>query len=131
MSVFSIDGVEYNVVVPSGGLKRSFQVLDGDNAGRALSGLMKRDIIGTFYNYELAIETHLLSLKEYDTLYEVLSDPKSDSHVLKMPYGQSTLTFDAYVTAGQDALKLVVDSGQYWEGLVVQFVAMAPQRKRT
>ena len=54
--LFTVDGVSYKVRVPAGGLTRSFQVLDGKNAGRLLSGTMERDIIGTFYNYQLQIE---------------------------------------------------------------------------
>ena len=53
--IVTVDGTSYDVRVPAGGLKRSFQVLDGENAGRTLSGRMVRDIIGTFYNYELQI----------------------------------------------------------------------------
>ena len=41
--LLSVDGKNYNVFVT--GLKRSFQVLDGENAERALSGRMIRDII--------------------------------------------------------------------------------------
>ena len=55
---FVLDGVSYKVTVPVGGLKRSFKILDGRNAGRVLSGDMERDVIGTFYNYELQIVAH-------------------------------------------------------------------------
>lgn len=94
-SLFTVDGVGYKVKVPSGGLKRSFDVLDGTNAGRMLSGRMTRDIIGTFYNYQLEINRDLASLEEYDRLFQVLSAPAA-SHTLRFPYGQSTLTFEAY-----------------------------------
>ena len=43
-SVLSLDGKAYpNLHVVS--LKRSFSVLDGDNAGRVMTGAMTRDII--------------------------------------------------------------------------------------
>lgn len=61
--LFTVDGVSYKVRVPAGGLTRSFQVLDGKNAGRLLSGTMERDIIGTFYNYQLQIEREGASLE--------------------------------------------------------------------
>lgn len=53
--ILTVDNVEYDVLVPAGGVKRSFDILDGKNAGRLTSGRMTRDITGTFYNYELQI----------------------------------------------------------------------------
>ena len=45
-SALSLDGkAYYNLHVVS--CKRSFSVLDGDNAGRVMTGAMTRDIIGT------------------------------------------------------------------------------------
>lgn len=121
----SVDGKKYDVLVT--GLKRSFQVLDGENAERALSGRMIRDIIGTFYNYEMTLQPKIGKYADYDALYEVLSAPV-DSHKVVLPYGQRTLTFNAYVTAGQDNLIRKKSTESYWTGLTVQFIAMAPQR---
>lgn len=127
MALFTVDGTSYNVKVPVEGLKRSFDILDGPNAGRMLSGLMTRDIIGTYYNYELQIERNNASLEEYDRLYQVLSAPV-DYHIVSFPYGQSVLTFQAYVTKGSDNLFRQSFGKNYWSGLTVQFVAMEPQR---
>lgn len=121
----TVDGKKYNVLVTS--LARKFQVLDGKNAERTLSGAMIRDIIGTFYNYEITILPAVGKYGDYDALYEVLSAPQ-DSHRIVVPYAQSTLTFNAYVTAGQDNLIRKKLGEAYWTGLSVQFIAMAPQR---
>lgn len=127
-NLFTVDGVAYKVKVPPGGLKRSFDVLDGPNAGRMLGGAMTRDLIGTFYNYQLEINRDGASLEEYDRLFEVLSAPV-DAHTVTFPYGQDTLTFRAYVTKGNDSLTRRSNGRSYWGGLSIQFVAMAPQRK--
>lgn len=121
----TVDGKKYNVLVTS--LTRKFQVLDGENAERTLSGAMIRDIIGTFYNYEITILPAVGKYGDYDALYEVLSAPQ-DSHRIVVPYAQNTLTFNAYVTAGQDNLIRKKPGEAYWTGLSVQFIAMAPQR---
>lgn len=121
----TVDGKKYNVLVT--GLARKFQVLDGENAERTLSGATIRDIIGTFYNYEITILPAVGKYGDYDALYEVLSAPQ-DSHRIVVPYAQSTLTFNAYVTAGQDKLIRKKSGEAYWTGLSVQFIAMAPQR---
>ena len=121
----TVDGKKYNVLVTS--LTRKFQVLDGENAERTLSGTMIRDIIGTFYNYEITILPAVGKYGDYDALYQVLSAPQ-DSHSVVLPYGQGTMSFRAYVTAGQDNLIRKKPGESYWTGLSVQFIAMAPQR---
>lgn len=125
MAVFTINGKEYpGIIVWS--LKRSFQVLDGDNTGRAQSGVMIRDIIGTYYNYTLELDTTEATVEQYDELYEVLSAPVA-SHAIVVPYGQNTLAFDAYVTSGEDNLTRM-DEVNRWGGISVNFIAMKPAR---
>lgn len=125
--VFKIDGKSYDVMVPDGGLQRTAAVLDGDNAGRSKSGRMIRDVIGTYYNYSLQIDTSHLNVAQYDALYEVLTSP-TDSHTIVMPYGQGTLTFEAYVSNVSDGVKLMADGKTLWGDLSVTFTAMGPKR---
>lgn len=126
-SVFSVDGVEYpGVNVAS--LKRTFAVLDGDNAGRTMDGAMQRDIIGTYYNYSLELDSDYSSPEEYDALYEVLSAPVN-KHTLVVPYAQGTMTFEAYVANGEDELFHMYRDLNKWDNLSINFVAMAPQRR--
>lgn len=125
-SVLSLDGKAYpNLHVVS--LKRSFSVLDGDNAGRVMTGAMMRDIIGTYYNYSMEIDPVSSDLAEYDEFYEAISAPV-DSHVLTVPYAQTTVTFDAYVANGEDELVSKNDDRSNWQNLSVNFVAMKPKR---
>lgn len=127
ISVFSVDGVQYpNVHVLS--LKRNFAVLDGPNAGRVMDGSTKRDIIGTYYNYSMDLDSSYSDLTEYDNLYEVISSPQ-DSHNIVVPYGQGTLAFEAYVANGEDDLIHKRDSFNKWDHLRINFVAMKPQRR--
>jgi hypothetical protein len=126
-TLFKIDGVSYNVLVPSGGLKRSAKVLDGDNVGRMQSGRMKRDIIGTYYNYSMQIDTRGLNAAQYDALYQVLTAPV-DYHTVVVPYGQSTLTYEAYVSNVDDEVILMQDGRNLWGNLSVDFIAMEPDR---
>lgn len=127
ISVFSVDGVQYpNVSVLS--LKRNFAVLDGPNAGRVMDGSTKRDIIGTYYNYSMELDSSYSDLEEYDNLYEVISSPQ-DSHNIVVPYGQGTLTFEAYVANGDDYLIHKREDFNKWNNLRINFVAMKPQRR--
>ena len=56
--IFSIDGRYFNVFIPQDGIERNFAVVDTDDAGRVLTGAMERDIIGTFYNYTIKLNTN-------------------------------------------------------------------------
>lgn len=129
MGAFSIDGQEFNVTIPMGGIKRSFSVLDTDKSGRSQSGDMIRDIIGTYYNYTIEINTKSLNNDEYDRLYELVSAPV-EYHMLTVPYAQTTLTFKAYVTSGSDSFSFFEkDNKVRWKGLSLNFIAMSPQRR--
>lgn len=121
-----LDGVTYSTLhVVS--LKRSFSVLDTENTGRMSNGQMQRAIIGTYYNYSVEIDADAASRSDYDTFFEAISAPV-DSHTLKIPYGQTTMTFQAYVTQGSDELEAMLPSANRWGGLSFNFIAMAPQR---
>ena len=121
-----MDGTEYpNIHVVS--LKRSFQVLDGENAGRVMTGEMDRDIIGTYYNYSCEIDASAADREEYDNFYEAISAPV-DSHEITLPYAQETITFSAYVTNGEDEL-ISMYADNEWGNLSFNFIAMAPHRR--
>lgn len=128
-SVFSVDGVEYPGVFVKSPIHRSFNVLDGENAGRTMDGRMQRDVIGTYYTYHLEFDSSLSDPAEYDALFEALSAPV-DSHIIAVPYGQEILTFEAYVANGEDDLSRIYrDESRKWDNLSVNFVAMNPQRR--
>ena len=122
----TLDGVTYSTLHVMK-LTRNFSVLDGPNAGRMMDGSMTRDIIGTFYNYSVEIDPDAASRSDYDSFFEAISAPV-DSHTLVVPYAQSTLTFQAYVTNGQDELTVMELMANRWENLSFNFIAMAPQR---
>ena len=111
-------------------ITRSFQVLDGENAGRVMTGEMERDIIGTYYNYAVEIDADDATPQEYDDFFDAISAPV-DAHEIIVPYAQATLTFLAYVTNGQDNLDMMMDAQNRWNGLSLNFIAMAPQRRPT
>lgn len=125
--IFNIDGRYFNVFIPQNGIERNFAVVDTDDAGRVLTGAMERDIIGTFYNYTIKLNTNFLSFEEYDELYEILSAP-DEYHIIIVPYAQATLRFKAYVTQGKDVLNRISKDGNHWKQLSVNFIAMEPER---
>lgn len=125
---FILDGETFKIRIPAGGIKRSAQILDGENAGRVVgTGQMKRDIIGTFYNYSMQVDTSDLDQDAYSRFYDYISAPV-DSHVAAFPYNQRTITGEFYVTSIEDVLDRIDEHGNHWSGLAVNFIAMGPAR---
>lgn len=128
-SVFLLDGKAYQVQVEE--LERSFAVTDTDKSGRTIDYAMNRDIIGTFYNYTMKIFPKVDDLDSYDAFYNAISDPNYESHEMTFPFGQETLTFQAYVSQGKDKLRRR-GGRNIWglDGMSLTFTAMEPQRRR-
>ena len=53
MSYCKINGTEFDVTVSISSYEENFNVLDGSNAGRVMSGRMIRDIIGTYIGHSI------------------------------------------------------------------------------
>ncbi len=125
---FVLDGEIFKVRIPAGGIKRSAQILDGENAGRTTqSGRMKRDVIGTFYNFSMQIDTSELDPAAYDRFYDFITAPV-DSHTCTFPCGQRTITGEYYITGAEDVLDAMDKYGNHWSGLTANFIAMDPAR---
>lgn len=122
-----MDGTTYNLRVQYETIGRSFRLEDGENAGKMISGLYERDLVGTYYDYSMTVEPEPGSEADYDAFYEVISAPVS-SHSITMPYGQGTMTFDAMVYEGTDLYRGMVAGQRKWAGLQVTFSAKGPQR---
>lgn len=123
--LFKIDGRGFSGVGVES-LKRSFRIPDGPNAGDMLSGDYERDITGTYYDYDLSLSVSDLTSNEYDALFEILSAPVN-SHRVELPYGMTSLTYDAMIQTGSDEL-IPMDDGTWWGNLHVSLRAKAPQR---
>lgn len=124
---FILDGEEFpGLSVIS--IKRSAQILDGDNAGRTLpAGEMQRDVIGTFYNYSMQINEIASNPAAYSRFYDYITAPV-DYHIVTFPYNQQTITGKYYVSSVEDVLYAMDKSGNLWSGLAVNFIATAPAR---
>ena len=77
--------------------------------------------MGTSYDYDLVITTSDLAVSEYDALFEVLTSPVN-SHTVQMPYGMSSITFEAMIQSGDDEL-IPMDDGTWWGNLSVSIRA--------
>lgn len=123
----TVDGIEYDVLVTS--LSRKGKVKESKLSGDVKSGNRFRDIIGTYYDYDMEIATDRLSPEDYDALYEVLTAPV-ESHTVSLPYGRNgSMEFEAYIQQASDKMKSDTIAGRTWSGLSVTFYAKKPQRR--
>ena len=123
---FNIDGQEFDIIVKD--IRREFQVLDSENTGRVISsGRMFRDIIGTFYNYTIKISAANIAPADYDRLYEIISAPQ-DFHVITVPYGQTSKTYEAYITSGSDTIIAEGARQRKWGDMEIKFIAREAAR---
>lgn len=121
---FMLDGMAYNVNVTK--LTRKFSVLDSDKSGRTQDGQMYRDVIGTFYNYEMTIQECGGDAAALDAFWEAISQP-DESHICVFPYGQKTLSQQMYITSGEQDIRLMTKERNYWGEISVSFIAMSPK----
>ena len=123
MDLVTIDGVNYDVCVM--GIEENFNVLDSDKSGRSISGKgrMIREVIGTFVGHKVKFQRKASNIAAYDNLFNTLMKPV-DSHTVKIVHGQTTITYEAYVTAGKRNVQRIDGSKVMWGELEVDFTPM-------
>lgn len=82
----TVDNTTYRVLVEYDTLKRSFELMEGDNQGTAISGRTIRDILGTNYKYTMTVRTDPDYPSDYDAFYWKISEPV-DYHQIVIPCG--------------------------------------------
>lgn len=119
-----IDGEHFDVDVF--GVNRTADFLDR-YAKRTDDGVLHRELIGVYINYELQIGAPL-HLTEYDRLWHKLTETE-EFHTVTVPGEGGQFTFTAYFSSVKDHLLLVDRQGKvHWDGLAVKFIAKAPAR---
>lgn len=127
MNFVKINGIAFDVTVAISDIEESFNVLDGDNAGRVMSGGMTRDIIGTYIGHKITFFNGK-SNEDFDALWDYLVQHSVDDYVhLTAADGQSTIDYNAYYTSGTRRIRKSENGVNYWDELEVSFVAMDPQ----
>lgn len=123
--MITIDSTSFDVGVIKITRKASQKI---ENLGVTMDLTKHYDIRGTYYDYEVELATRKMSLADYDSLYEVLTTP-IESHIVTLPYGQSSLTFNARVSVASDSLVQSFDNFKKWGTLKVTFEALTPQKE--
>ena len=124
MNYFKMNNQAFDVTVAISELEENFDVLDGKNAGRAMSGRMIRDIIGTYIGHKLTFfngKNH----RDFDALWDYLIEHSTDDSVtIEAADGQTSIEYEAYYTSGSRKLRTAADGVNYWDEIEVNFVPM-------
>lgn len=121
--MITIDGTAYNVGVIS--LKRKGEFLD-KFAERTEDGILHRELIGVYFNYQLKLGWSYDDPSSYNSLWTKLTQPK-EFHEVTVPDGSSgNFTFQAYFSNVGDELFLHRYGNHYWRNLTVNFIAKEP-----
>jgi hypothetical protein len=120
-----IDGTSYAVPVMS--LEESCDFLD-KYASRTQDGLLHRELIGTYHNYQLRFGAPTGQDSILQTLWEKLSEP-TEYHTVTVPDADGgEFTFTAYFANVKRSLVKYKEGNTHWRGMTVNFIAKGPRR---
>lgn len=130
MSYLKINGIEFDADVAISKYNRNLNVLDGENAGRVMTGRMIRDIIGAYIGHKLTVFRRGDNYQGLDALWDYLLEHSIDDSVqLEAADGQKTISYEAYYTSASQDIEKVENGINYWGELEINFVPMDAQVK--
>lgn len=128
MNYIKINGVLFDVNVAISAYSRNFNVLDGENAGRTLSGRMVRDVIGTYIGHNVTVFRKGNNYQGLDAFWDYLIQHSTDDSVLlEAADGQKTISYQAYYTSGTQDIEKVENGINYWGEVQVNFIPIDAQ----
>lgn len=129
MDYFVIDGVAFDVLVTE--VVENFNILYSENTGRTLSpgARMVLDPLGTFYGHKVTVQRKPGHEKEFDDLFDWISQPRPDGMRVKIVHNQSVIEYDAYVSNGERPLQRInrKTGDVFWGSISLNFVPMEAQ----
>lgn len=130
MGYIKLNGITFDADVAISKYTRYFNVLDGDNAGRVMTGRMVRDVIGTYLGHKVTVFRKGDNQKGLDAFWDYLYTHSVDDSVqLEAADGQTTIAYEAYYTSATQSIEKVENGVNYWGEIEVNFIPMDAQVK--
>lgn len=128
MGYIKLNGITFDADVAIAKYTRYFNVLDGDNAGRVMTGRMVRDVIGTYLGHKVTVFRRGDNQKGLDAFWDYLYTHSVDDSVqLEAADGQTTIAYEAYYTSATQSIEKVENGVNYWGEIEVNFIPMDAQ----
>ena len=128
MSYIKLNGRSFDANVAISKYNRNFNVLDGENAGRVMTGRMVRDIIGTYIGHKITVFRRGDNYAGLDELWDYLvAHSVDDSITLEAADGQTTISYEAYYTSASQDIEQVINGVNYWGEIEINFIPMEAQ----
>ena len=131
MEYVKIGGKVWDVLVTE--ISEGFSILYSENTGRTMSqgARMTLDPLGTFFNYKITFARKKGHEKDYDKLFDFVSQPRYDGIEVNIIHNQALWEkpFDAYISQGERALKRIdPKTGKvYWDKFTLNVIPMEAQ----
>ncbi len=131
MSYIKLNGKVFDADVAISKYNRYFNVLDGENAGRVMTGRMVRDVIGSYLGHKITVFRRGDNYAGLDEFWDYLFQHSvDDSVMLEAADGQTTIAYEAYYTSASQDIEKAESGVNYWGEIEVNFIPMDAQVKR-
>lgn len=119
-----IDDTYYGVPLVS--IKRMADFLD-KYAERTEDGDLKRELIGTYINYQMSFGT-IDDDALYEALYNKLTEPV-EFHDFEVPTTSGSYNFRGYISGVSDEIEKIFSDTAKFKGLQCKFTAKGPAKR--
>ena len=131
MSYIKINGITFDADVAISKYTRYFNVLDGENAGRVMTGRMVRDVIGSYLGHKVTVFRRGNNQKGLDDFWDYLFQHSvDDSVMLEAADDQTTISYEAYYTSAEQRIEKVEGGTNYCGTIEVNFIPIDAQIRR-
>lgn len=120
-----IDGIHFDIPMVS--LKRNADFLD-KYAERVEIGVLKRELIGVYYNYTLTVgSSEDFGDTDYNAFWDKMTEPV-EFHNISIPTENGYYTFKGYISSISDEYEQILDNGAVFKGFTCKLTAESPAR---
>ena len=124
-----VDGIKYNLPLVS--VKRNFDFLYKDGAGRTEDGFFHGELIGVYCNFNLTVGTSsAFEDNDYEQFIDKMSEP-TEQHEFSLPMKNGYYNFTGYLGSVSDEYELILEEDVTYKGFTCNMVADRPARTPT